>query len=80
MQGFNLQSARFGRLSEFGSTAENKLIRAEGTRLFGREQLESKGLMIGSAVDWANNKKIRGRLHIAKTTIIGAPLEIFRLL
>lgn len=80
MQGLNLQSARFRRLSKFGCTAENKLIRAEETRLFGREQLESKGLMIGSAVDWANNKKIRGRLHIAKTTIIGAPLEIFRLL
>ena len=80
MQGLNLQSARFGRLSELGRAAENKLRAPEGTRLFGREQLESNGLMIGSAVDWANNKKIRGRLHIAKTTIIGAPLEIFRLL
>ena len=60
MQELNLQSARFGRLSEFGCTAENKLIRAEGTRLFGREQLESKGSMIGSAVDWANNL-LRGR-------------------
>ena len=80
MQGLNRQSSRFGRLSELGRAAENKLRAPEGTRLFGREQLESKGSMIGSAVDWANNKKIRGRLHIAKITIIGAPLEIFRLL
>ena len=60
MQGLNRQSSRFGRLSELGRAAENKLRAPEGTRLFGREQLESKGSMIGSAVDWANNL-LRGR-------------------
>lgn len=51
MQGLNRQSSRFGRLSELGRAAENKLRAPEGTRLFGREQLESKGLMIGNAID-----------------------------
>ena len=57
MQGLNRQSSRLGRLSELGRMAENKLRAPEGTRLFGREQLESKGSIIGSAVDWANSKK-----------------------
>ena len=55
IQGLNLQSTRFGRLSELGRIAENRLRAPEGTRLFGREQLESKGSLIGSGIDWANN-------------------------
>ncbi len=55
IQGLNRQSTRFGRLSELGRIAENRLRAPEGTRLFGREQLESKGSLIGSGIDWANN-------------------------
>ena len=55
IQGLNRQSTRFGRLSELGRIAENRLRAPEGTHLFGREQLESKGSLIGSGIDWANN-------------------------
>ena len=55
IQGLNQQSTRFGRLSELGRIAENRLRAPEGTRLFGREQFESKGSLIGSGIDWANN-------------------------
>ncbi len=78
MQGLNRQSSRFGRLSELGRAAENKLRAPEGTRLFGREQLESKGSMIGSAVDWANNL-LRGRAiekasqNLMNPEFVGAP-------
>lgn len=80
MQGLNRQSSRFGRLSELGRAAENKLRAPEGTRLFGREQLESKGSMIGSAVDWANNL-LRGRAierasqNLMNPEFVGAPIE-----
>ena len=55
IQGLNRQSTRFGRLSELGRIAENRLRAPEGTHLFGREQLESKGSLIGSGIDWENN-------------------------
>lgn len=48
MQGLNRQSTKFNRLAELGRRAESKLGTPEANRLFGREQLESKGSLIGS--------------------------------
>ena len=79
-QGLNRQSLRFGRLSELGNTAERRLRTPEGTRFFGREQLESPGSMIGSAADWANNL-LRGRavrraaLDLMNPDFTGRPLN-----
>lgn len=80
MESLNRQSTRFGRLSELGRAAENRLRVPEGSRFFGREQLESKGSMIGSALDWANNL-LRGRairrasMDLLDPTFIGRPLS-----
>ena len=60
LQGLNRQSTKFGRLSELGWAAESRLKTSEGTRFFSREQLESKGSLIGSGHDWINNL-LRGR-------------------
>ena len=79
-QGLNRQSLRFGRLSELGNAAERRLRTPEGTRFFGREQLESPGSMIGSAADWANNL-LRGRairraaLDLMDPNFTGRPLN-----
>ena len=78
--GLNRQSLRFGRLSELGNAAERRLRTPEGTRFFGREQLESPGSMIGSAADWANNL-LRGRairraaLDLMDPNFTGRPLN-----
>ena len=80
MQSLNRQSTRFGRLSELGRTAESRLRTPEGTRFFGREQLESKGSLIGSSLDWANNL-LRGRairrasLNLLNPEYVGRPLN-----
>lgn len=80
MSGLNRQSTRFGRLSELGRTAESQLRVPEKTRLFAREQLESKGSMLGSAIDWANNL-LRGRIirraaqDLINPEFIGRPLS-----
>lgn len=55
IKGLNKQSTRFERLTGLGRKAESKLNTPEAQRFFGREQLESKGSMIGSALDWANS-------------------------
>lgn len=79
MESLNRQSTRFGRLSELGRAAENRLRAPEGTRFFGREQLESKGSLIGSGLDWANNL-LRGgairraSLDLMDPTFVGRPL------
>ena len=80
IQGLNRQSTKFGRLSELGRVAENRLKTPEGTRFFGREQLESKGSMIGSGLDWINNL-LRGRairraaLDLMNPNFVGRPLN-----
>lgn len=80
MSGLNRQSTRFGRLSELGRTAESQLRVPEKTRLFAREQLESKGSMLGSAIDWANNL-LRGgaikraSLDLLNPEFIGRPIS-----
>ena len=80
MQNLNSQSTRFGRLSELGRAAENRLRLPEGTRFFGREQLESKGSLIGSGLDLANNL-LRGRAirnasnNLMNPEFVGAPVE-----
>ena len=80
IQGLNRQSTKFGRLSELGNAAERRLRMPEGTRFFGREQLESPGSMIGSAADWANNL-LRGRairraaLDLMDPNFTGRPLN-----
>lgn len=56
MKGLNKQSTKFERLAGLGRKAESKLNTPEAQRFFGREQLESKGSMIGSALDWLNTK------------------------
>lgn len=48
----------YSRLASLANRAENKLVTPEGTRFFGREQLESKGAGIGAALDY-----ILGRLN-----------------
>lgn len=45
----------YSRLNKLSGNAENKLITPEGTGFFGREQLESKGSIIGTALDKANS-------------------------
>ena len=80
MQGLNRQSTRFGRLSELGRAAENRLRLPEGTRFFGREQLEGRGSLIGSGLDLANNL-LRGRAirnasnNLMNPEFFGAPVE-----
>ena len=80
MQGLNRQSTRFGRLSELGRAAENRLRLPEGTRFFGREQLESRDSLIGSGLDLANNL-LRGRAirnasnNLMNPEFFGAPVE-----
>ena len=56
MKGLNKQSTKFERLAGLGRKAESKLNTPEAQRFFGREQLKSKGSMIGSALDWLNTK------------------------
>ena len=79
IQGLNRQSTKFGRLSELGRAAENRLKTPEGTRFFGREQLESKGSLIGSGLDWINNL-LRGQairrasMDLLDPTFVGRPL------
>ncbi len=79
IQGLNRQSTKFGRLSELGRAAENRLKTPEGTRFFGREQLESKGALIGSGLDWINNL-LRGQairrasMDLLDPTFVGRPL------
>lgn len=60
MENLNRQAARFGRLSGLGRKAESRLQTPEANRLFAREQLESKGSLIGAGVDWLNSR-LRGR-------------------
>ena len=55
IKGLNNQSTRFERLAGLGRKAESKLNTPEAQRFFGREQLESKGSMLGSALDLANS-------------------------
>lgn len=55
IKGLNNQSTRFERLAGLGRKAESKLNTPEAQRFFGREQLESKGSLLGSALDWANS-------------------------
>jgi hypothetical protein len=55
IKGLNRQSTRFERLAGLGRKAESKLNTPEAQRFFGREQLESKGSLLGSALDWANS-------------------------
>lgn len=47
----NKQSVMFDRLAGLGRKAESKLNTPEAQRFFGREQLESKGSLLGSALD-----------------------------
>lgn len=60
MENLNRQAARFGRLSGLGRKAESRLQTPEANRLFAREQLESKGSLMGAGVDWLNSR-LRGR-------------------
>ena len=60
IKGLNRQSTRFERLAGLGRKAESKLNTPEAQRFFGREQLESKGSLLGSALDWANSV-VRGK-------------------
>lgn len=60
MQGLNRQSTKFNRLAELGRKAESKLRTPEASRLFGREQLETKTSLVGAGVDWLNSA-LRGR-------------------
>lgn len=48
----------YSRLANLANRAENKLVTPEGTRFFGREQLESGGAAKGAALDY-----ILGRLN-----------------
>ena len=48
----------YSRLAKLANTADNTLSTPEGTRFFGREQIESKGSAIGSIMD-----SILGRLN-----------------
>lgn len=48
----------YSRLASLANRAENKLVTPEGTRFFGREQLESGGAAKGAALDY-----ILGRLN-----------------
>ncbi len=80
MQNLNRQSTRFGRLSELGRAAENRLRSPEGARFFGREQFESRGSLIGSGLDRANNL-LRGRAvrnasnNLMNPEFVGLPVE-----
>ena len=60
MRGLNTQSTKFKRLAKLGNKAETKLGVPEADRLFAREQLESKGSLIGSAIDLGNTL-LRGK-------------------
>ena len=80
MQNLNRQSTRFGRLSELGRTAENRLRSPEGTRFFGSGQLESRGSLIVSNLDRANNLLCGGAIRNASNNLmnpefVGAPVE-----
>lgn len=48
----------YSRLASLANRAENKLVTPEGTRFFGREQLESGGAAKGAALDY-----VLGRLN-----------------
>ena len=51
----NKQSVMFDRLAGLGRKAESKLNTPEAQRFFGREQLESKGSLLGSTLDWIDS-------------------------
>ena len=80
MKGLNKQSTKFERLAGLGRKAETKLNTPEAQRFFGREQLESRGSLIGSGLDWANNL-LRGRAirnasnNLMNPDFVGAPVE-----
>lgn len=62
MDGLNRQSVRYNRLAQLGGRAQNKLVMPEKDWLFAREQLESKGSMLGAGLDWVN-EALRGRAY-----------------
>lgn len=70
MKGLNKQSTKFERLAGLGRKAESKLNTPEAQRLFAREQLESKGSRLGTAIDWANSTLRRGALERAGKNLL----------
>lgn len=58
----NRQKVQYNRLTDLGSKAERMLRTPEKEKFFGREQLESKGSMFGTAADLLYGK-IRGGIY-----------------
>lgn len=58
----NRQKVQYNRLADLGSKAERMLRTPEKEKFFGREQLESKGSMFGTAADLLYGK-IRGGIY-----------------
>ena len=58
----NRQKVEYSRLADLGSKAERMLRTPEKEKFFGREQLESKGSMFGTAADLLYGK-IRGGIY-----------------
>lgn len=58
----NRQKVQYSRLADLGSKAERMLRTPEKEKFFGREQLESKGSMFGTAADLLYGK-IRGGIY-----------------
>lgn len=50
----------YGRIEQLGRKAETKLRTPEANRLFAREQVESKGSLFGSILDYLNDKARAG--------------------
>ena len=62
VDGLNRLSTRYNRVANLGRQAENRLLTPEKDRLFAREQLESKGSILGTGIDWLN-QRLSGRAY-----------------
>lgn len=66
----NKQSTKFGRLSGMSIKAENKLRIPEASRIFARENLETKGATVGSGIDWLNSTLRGGAIKQASQNLM----------